>query len=150
MRLRYHFIGSEFFGGYMTSQRVQNVVDASCGFVCGFFFMVFATLKGHLSDVAFIGSLSALSVCFGFSLIQHLRKMPLCDKNFSFAIGALVPLCSLLFYCMLRAVSSYNSQPKPIWMLASLAISLGVIATRAFIAVVPGLFTTANRSLSQR
>ncbi|HEY9730913.1 MAG TPA: hypothetical protein V6C89_03325 [Drouetiella sp.] len=134
----------------MTSQRVENVVDASCGFLCGFFFMAFATLKGHLSDVAFIGSVSALSLCFGFSLIQHVRRMPACDKNFSFAIGALVPLCSLLFYCMLRAISSYNPEPKPIWMLVSLAMSLGVVATRSFVSIVPSLFTTVNRSLSQR
>lgn len=134
----------------MTSQRVQNVVDASCGFLCGFFFMSFATLKGHLSDVSFIGSLAALSVCFGFSLIQHLRRMPAQDKNFSFAIGALVPLSCLLFYSMLRALSSYNPDPKPLWMIASLAISLGVISTRSFVGIVPSLFTSVNRSLSRR
>jgi hypothetical protein len=134
----------------MTSKRVQNVVDASCGFLCGFFFTAFVTLKGHLADVAFVGSLSALSLCFAFSLIRHLRTMPLQDRNFSFAIGALVPLTSLLFYSMLMAVSSYNSVPKPVWMIASLAISLGVIATRSFIAIAPSLFKSANTSLSQR
>lgn len=134
----------------MTSQRVQNVVDASCGFLCGFFFMSLATLKGHFSDVSFIASLAALSACFGFGLIQHLRRMPVQDKNFSFAIGALVPLCSLLFYSSLRALSSFNAEPKPTWMLVSLAISLGVIATRTMVSIAPSLFTSINHSLSRR
>jgi hypothetical protein len=134
----------------MTSQRVQNVVDASCGFMCGFFFMAFANLKGHLSDACFVGSLSALSLSFGFSLIQHLRKMPAQDKKFSFCIGAFVPLSALLFYCFLMAVSSFNAEPKPIWMLAALSMSLGVIATRAGVAVAPSLATSIERSLLRR
>jgi len=134
----------------MTSQRVQNVVDASCGFMCGFFFMAFVNLNGHLSDACFVGALSALSLRFGFSLIQHLRKMPVQDNKFSFCIGAFVPLSALLFYCFLMAVSSYNPEPKPIWMLAALSMSLGVIATRAGVAVAPSLATSIERSLLRR
>ncbi|CAN5261843.1 hypothetical protein BH10CYA1_BH10CYA1_35910 [soil metagenome] len=134
----------------MTSQRVQNVVDASCGFMCGFFFMAFANLKGHLSDACFVGSLSALSLSFGFSLIQHLRRMPAQDKKFNFCIGAFVPLSALLLYCSLMAISSFNPEPKPAWMLAALAMSLGVIATRAALAVAPSVATSKEQSLLRR
>ena len=134
----------------MTSQRVQNVMDASCGFMCGFFFMAFVNLKGHLSDACFVGSLSALSLSFGFSLIQHLRRMPAQDKKYSFCIGAFVPLSALLLYCSLMAISSYNPEPKPTWMLAALAMSLGIIATRTAVAVAPSVATSIERSLLRR
>lgn len=134
----------------MTSSRVQNAVDASCGFLCGFFFMSFACLRGHVSDAAFVGSFAALSACFGFHLIQHLRRMSNQEKLSSFCIGAFVPLSSLVFFCLLMAGSSMNTAPKPIWMIASLAISLGVIATRAGVAVAPALCTSLDRMLLHR
>jgi hypothetical protein len=134
----------------MTRQRLKNLVDASGGFMCGFFFMSFACLRGHLSDAAFVGSLSALALCFGFSLIQVYLNARSAERKFSLSIAALLPLSAFLFYALLMAGSSYNPQPKPIWMIATLALSLGVIATRAGLAVAPALCPTIDRNLLRR
>ncbi len=134
----------------MTRQRLKNLVDASCGFMCGFFFMSFACLKGHVSDAAFVGSLSFLALSFGFSLLRAYLDARSSERKLSLSIAAFVPLSAFMFYSLLMAGSSYNPDPKPTWMIVTLALSLGVIATRAGMAVAPALCTTIDRNLLRR
>jgi hypothetical protein len=134
----------------MTTQRVQNLVDASCGFMCGFLFMSFACLKGHCSDAAFVAAISFLAFSFGFSLLQNIRSAQSCERKITLSVSALVPLAALFFYSLLMVGSSYNSDPKPMWMIASLALSLGVISTRVGMFAAPGLCTTLDRRLVKR
>jgi len=121
----------------MTTQRVQNLMDASCGFMCGFLFMSCACLRGHFSDAAFVAAISFLAFSFGFSLL-NIRNAQSCERKITLCVSALVPLAALFFYSLLMVGSSYNSDPKPIWMIASLALSLGVISTRGGMFVAPG------------
>ncbi|HEY9678812.1 MAG TPA: hypothetical protein V6C76_12450 [Drouetiella sp.] len=122
----------------MTSLRSQNLVNAVCGFLSGFFFMSFAMLRGYFADLSFVIALSCVSLSFAFQLIRLLRKNA-ADKKFNFCVGAFLPISSMFFYCLLMIASSMNPSPKPFLIIASCSLSLGVILTSLTASLAPAV-----------
>lgn len=133
----------------MTSLKMQNLVDATCGFLCGFFFMSFECFRGHLSDLSFAAALSCVAVSFAFMLIRNLRKHS-GDNRFNFFVSAMLPVAIMMFYSLLMIGSAYNPEPKPVWIIACLAMSLGMIGTSLAVSIAPALAIAVEQRILRR